>query len=114
MLIKVNTLADLALNWAVAKALGEYEHNLEPKQFTKLHDAGEFHYSTDLFQGGSIIEWERINPTPYTVGKDWFATLPNATGGVCVTGPTLLIAAMRCFVTSKLGEEIEIPDELLS
>jgi hypothetical protein len=27
-------------------------------------------------------------------------------------GDTPLIAAMRCFVTSKLGDEIEIPEEL--
>jgi hypothetical protein len=29
------------------------------------------------------------------------------------TGPTLLIAAMRCFVASKLGDTIDIPEELL-
>lgn len=28
-------------------------------------------------------------------------------------GPTPLIAAMRCFVASKLGDEVEVPDELL-
>lgn len=28
-------------------------------------------------------------------------------------GPTPLIAAMRCFVASRLGDEIEIPEELL-
>ena len=28
------------------------------------------------------------------------------------TGPTPLTAAMRCYVASKLGEEVEIPDEL--
>lgn len=29
-----------------------------------------------------------------------------------VRGPTPLIAAMRCYVASKLGEEVEIPDTL--
>lgn len=28
------------------------------------------------------------------------------------SGPTPLIAAMRAFVASKLGEEVEVPDEL--
>jgi len=28
-------------------------------------------------------------------------------------GPTPLVAAMRCFVTSKLGAEVDVPDELL-
>jgi hypothetical protein len=27
-------------------------------------------------------------------------------------GPTPLIAAMRCYVASKLGDEIDIPEEL--
>lgn len=31
----------------------------------------------------------------------------------CIYGPTPLIAAMRCYVASKLGEEMEIPEELL-
>jgi len=30
-----------------------------------------------------------------------------------VTGPTPLIAAMRCFVASKLGDRVEIPQELV-
>ena len=30
-----------------------------------------------------------------------------------IHGPTPLIAAMRCYVTSKLGTEIDIPGELL-
>lgn len=28
------------------------------------------------------------------------------------TGPTPLIAALRCYVASKLGDEVEIPEEL--
>jgi len=27
-------------------------------------------------------------------------------------GPTPLIAAMRCYVASKLGEEVDVPEEL--
>lgn len=29
------------------------------------------------------------------------------------SGPTPLIAAMRCYVASNLGEEVEIPEEVL-
>lgn len=32
---------------------------------------------------------------------------------VSQTGPTSIIAIWRCFVTSKLGDEVEIPKELL-
>ena len=28
-------------------------------------------------------------------------------------GPTALIAAMRCFVASRLGDEVEVPEELV-
>ena len=37
-------------------------------------------------------------------------------GGVWIDqhGPTPLIAAMRCYVTSKLGDEVEIPKDLLN
>ena len=30
----------------------------------------------------------------------------------CMTGPTPLIAAMRCYVASKLGDDVEIPEGL--
>lgn len=29
-----------------------------------------------------------------------------------MTGPTLLIAAMRCYVAKKLGLEVDVPDDL--
>ena len=32
----------------------------------------------------------------------------------CERGPTKLIAAMRCYVASKLGDEVDVPEELLS
>jgi len=32
--------------------------------------------------------------------------------GIDECGPTPLIAAMRCYVASKLGDEVEIPEEL--
>ena len=28
-------------------------------------------------------------------------------------GPTPLIAAMRCFAASRLGDEVDVPDELV-
>jgi len=34
------------------------------------------------------------------------------TGWTNASGPTPLIAAMRCFVASKVGDEVEIPDIL--
>jgi hypothetical protein len=34
-------------------------------------------------------------------------------GAEWISGPTPLIAAMRCFVASKLGDEVDVPKELL-
>jgi hypothetical protein len=70
------------------------------------------HYSTNWAQGGPIIERERISV--WARGNEWAAEsfIPNAQGHE-QTGPTPLIAAMRCYVASKLGDEIEIPEELM-
>jgi hypothetical protein len=55
---------------------------------------------------GPIIERESLGLDPY-------ADYPRWKSGNCF-GLTPLEAAMRCYVASTLGEEIEIPDELMS
>ena len=69
----------------------------------------DYHPSTDWSQGGPIIERERIE-LKGDGGTDWLASHNNES---VEFGPTPLIAAMRCLVASKLGDEIEIPEELL-
>lgn len=44
-------------------------------------------------------------------GDDW-GTVYQLDTSECVTGVTPLIAAMRCYVTNKLGKEVDVPDEL--
>ena len=76
------------------------------------------HYSTDWAQGGPIIEREKIEwqwiPAP-DKAHQYGARKPSL-GGLnrtfCMDGPTVLIAAMRCYVASKLGDEVEVPDGL--
>jgi hypothetical protein len=84
----------------------------EPFKYSKQAPS----YSTNWAQGGPIIERERIATTPMTptVGEDrtpyWFA---NYEGQITYRdGPTPLIAAMRCYVALKLGEDVSIPEEL--
>lgn len=55
---------------------------------------------------GPIIERERIKVQPED--EYWLAAIFNPPGGYA-EGPTALIAAMRAFVASKLGEEVELP-----
>ena len=59
--------------------------------------------------GGPIIEREGIGFTQFNDYPQWTAKHPQA---VYFDGPTPLIAAMRCYVASKLGDEVEVPDEL--
>jgi hypothetical protein len=43
--------------------------------------------------------------------KEWAASVDK--GRNEFRGRTPLIAAMRCYVASKLGDEVEIPEELI-
>jgi hypothetical protein len=102
--MRTSELTRAALDWAVAKCEGIYFENFDEFEMY----AGD--YSTDWAYGGPIIEREGIG-LGFGVGinsDQWEAgyTTPEE------TGPTPLIAAMRCYVASKLGHEIEIPEEL--
>ena len=78
--------------------------------FRSYFDDGE-HYAPwkNWAQGGPIIERERIELRPFD-GEKWIAT-DNLNEEFF--GPTPLIAAMRCYVASRLGAEVNVPDELV-
>ena len=102
--ININYLVPPALNWAVAMAENWAGANFETKP-----------YSTDWAQGGPIIEREGMQLQMEDIGE-WHATMWWDDGEgqreVVMRGPTPLIAAMRCYVASKLGEIVEVPREL--
>jgi hypothetical protein len=110
MKVKTNELQGAALDWAVAKCEGV---KVAVSEFNDLYfeDGSAPAYSTDWAQGGPIIERERISV--WARGNEWAAEtfIPNHQGDE-QEGPTPLIAAMRCYVASKMGEEIELPNEL--
>ena len=95
--INVNYLAGPALNWAVNECEGT-----QPSRYTE--------YATQWRDGGPIIEREGIRLHRSATGAWWAG--PEADPFRPVSGPTPLIAAMRCFVASKLGEIVEVPREL--
>lgn len=68
-------------------------------------------YSDDWAQGGPIIEREKISLVQDNILKVWRAHDPKQQ--FVGRGSTPLIAAMRCYVASKLGDEVKIPKELL-
>ena len=62
-------------------------------------------------QCGPIIEREWIELGAYH--DQWLAVFHGEDCSIDQDGPTPLIAAMRCFVASRLGDEVDIPEELL-
>lgn len=128
MKVKTSELIDAALNLAVALALGwtvradeKYgvmvvgPRNGDSSPWCSPNELPN--WQGDWAQGGPLIERERIELEDTTMrggANDWVATLRTAPLVVSEAyGPTALVAAMRCFVTSKLGEEVEVPEELL-
>ena len=120
MQVKTSELNDNALDWAVAKCEGllkDQGGNLELfGTKLKVHPSSlgvVFTPSTDWSQGGPIIEQEKIS---------LFEGVNNWSAKTSVDHPlwdkrweasTPLIAAMRCYVASKFGDTVEIPDQLL-
>lgn len=128
MKIKTSELTGAALDWKVWELAGG------PAAYPKMVGAAflrawrgnsvkYLHPSTDWAQGGPIIEREHIGfewmVSEWMAGqnygghpyKDRPDLRPIGTRFMSY-GPTPLIAAMRCFVASKLGDEVDVPEEL--
>ena len=109
--MKTSDLTGPALDWAVSEA--EYQTDPPRKGWVlEYHKTGQqmWPYSTSWEWGGPIIERERTAHWPDEEGG-WLAS-SDAGRGHDYHGPTPLIAAMRCYVASRLGDEVEIPKEL--
>ena len=128
--MKTSELSGNQLDWAVAKAQGykeikifarhrhtdrgwiEVRFNPEPKAAT-----ASYYPSEDWGFGGPIIDREKIGfvmrfEPEHGDDTRWMAIYYKG-GTSNHYGPTQLIAAMRCYVASKLGDEVEVPKELL-
>ena len=103
--MKTNKLTGMCLDWAVARATGRFKGD------TFLY------FTSDWRDGGWIIESEKIS-IEYMAGAGdagadvWVATRIEHPAISEEQGSTPLEAAMRCYVACKLGDEVEIPDEL--
>jgi hypothetical protein len=105
--MKTMELTGAALDWAVTKCEG-FDHSIDAG-FTEWGMNG---WATDWAQGGPIIEREGINLVRLESAQ-WEAWPDVGMNDQYCRGPTPLVAAMRCYVASKLGDEIEVPEELL-
>ncbi len=118
--IKTSELTGAALDWAVAKCEGvKLKYGLTDDE----------RYSTDWSQGGPIIEREfisldydkdwvydpsNVDPDDEPDNGDRWIAWPLGDETKSQYGPTPLIAAMRCYTASKLGDEVEVPKGLLA
>ena len=130
MKVKTSELTDIALDWAVSRAKGidaelnygecvywDHERNSNGKVICANSVRVVWNPSTNWAQGGPIIEREGISTrfAPADARGVWYAVLgknrflsPDFEG----SGPTPLIAAMRCYVASKLGDDVAVPENL--
>lgn len=112
--IKIADLTELQLDWAVAKCevaepVGSFLDGVVPHP-----DYNNFHPSTDWAQGGTLIERENISVgyqghLGVPLDSLWYATNRD---DACGFGQTPLIAAMRCYCYAKLGEVVDIPEDV--
>jgi hypothetical protein len=121
--MKTFELQGAALDWAVAQCEG-YETLMCRGKLETLFTENGWTPSTNWEQGGVIIEKEKIS-IEYMAGAGdagvdvWVATMTfpdKEFGGVAFSeeeGPTPLIAVMRCYVASKMGYEVDVPEDLL-
>ena len=123
--MKPSELTGAALDWVVAKCMGQ-KVTVFPGAIlwtgtgygTQFNEDVVYSPSSYWEQAGPIIEQEGITVCPNTrpvmsKGNCAYRAHPFDPEGEPQYGPTALVAAMRCFVSSKLGEEVDVPKELL-
>ena len=138
MKVKTSDLIDATLDWAVAKCVGWTWHtgisswfgnqpwlefslgtqswvngrSFEAVKRRQLHDLA---FSTNWAQGGPIIEQEQISLDQFKGHpcRAYLGTPVQYEHAMFAPEGEPLIAAMRCFCRSKLGDEADVPEELL-
>ena len=133
MKVEASTAEGIALDWAVGQCDKRKLYLAKSKRlmtanygtFNHRHGAPWYEPSSNWLQGGRIIQSNRITlditDTAYDDKTDeciklktpeWWSSI----GEVTARGSTPLIAAMRCFVTSRLAEAgltvIELPPDV--
>ncbi|CDG95856.1 conserved hypothetical protein [Xenorhabdus bovienii str. puntauvense] len=126
MKIKTSELTGRALDWAVCLAIGgaANKDNTEVQApnrdyYLLSNGKGNFAPSTDWAQCGQLIEKYEMDLTP-VMGGTYCAGLSITDGALCtddyvsiVYGDTPQIAICRAVVAAQLGDEVDIPDELV-
>lgn len=125
--INTQDLIGPALDWAVAHAEG-YTHTIKHNGVEYVDTSGvsyggvgqqDWTPSTDPAQGHPIIERDRISLQHLGPSVGWGARrpawVPDGDGETipAASGPTMLIAGLRCLVAARIGPTVDVPQELL-
>lgn len=133
--MKINTseLEGAALDWAVAQSVGNknvyiLDGGVVYDEFIEQHGdyfPADYSPSTDWSQLGPLLEQTHCYPNRYmdecsdVVESRRFFVVTEIVDTVSVStnilaeGPTPLIAACRAIVASKLGDTVDVPEELV-
>ena len=138
MKIKTSELIGRPLDYAVAIAMGGTDLSFDTigtwwitidgkdRALSRGWSAAQnFSPSTEWALGGPIIDeediqwcklngqieaWSGFNYIEWR--QDWDSPIRMGEGSGFGTGPTILIAAMRCILAHHVGKEVEVPEEL--
>ena len=116
MKVKTSEAKEQVLGYLVAKCEGYFDIDMASVRdgVVNVFYFPAWQPSTDWALAGPIIERERISIEDCQDGAGlyWEATRIEPPAVSEARGPTPLVAAMRAYVASKLGDEVEVPDEL--
>jgi Protein of unknown function (DUF2591) len=119
--IKTSKLTGKALDWAAGQAEGlVFENGDWYKPATQSLAASripEWSPSTNHVQCSAIMVREGIETAWLYVGDTKWAArkrlVEGAKDSFCMDGPNSIIASMRCFVASRFGQDVDVPDAFL-
>jgi hypothetical protein len=115
MRISTQNLIGPTLDWAVAKCCNALPASYDDWKQTWPHYSASYAHAGPLMDQ---LDMDTHSPRPYW--KNWLAYVPtwdgqNGMNETCMmTGPTRLVAAMRCYVYALMGEWVDVPDELVA
>ena len=115
MQVKTAELEKVALDYALAKAEGKefcIANNLCDEKRIWLHGGTWAYMHTDPNICIGLIDQHKISLSP----NPWFAKALVVGGEsrfITAFGSTLAEAVARCVVSLKIGDVVEIPDELM-
>jgi|DEB19_MinimDraft_3_1074340.scaffolds.fasta_scaffold19149_5 hypothetical protein len=123
MKITPDKMDTLALDWSVGQCEKRKLYLAKSKRlmtanygaFNHRHGAPWYEPSSNWLQGGRIIEEQKIELGHGVSVGGPFRWVGSIGMGYC-TGPTPLIAAMRCYVANRLRQagltEVELPPDI--